>query len=146
MENKDYYGFGDVVPYKPLETKAIEVKKEIPNLALWAKQQGTSLKMVKYLNPWIRGRSVHAPPAKTKSFAILIPKETNPQSETGSYTYVADKENAENREQGFYIVREGDTLESIANQCGLEVSEIRLLNKLKDGETIKVGQQLRIAP
>jgi len=146
MENKEYYGFGDVVPYKPLETKAVEVKKEIPNLALWAKQQGTSLKMVKYLNPWIRGRSVHAPPAKTKSFTILIPKDANPLPEIDSYTYAMDKENAENKAKGFYIVREGDTLESIANQCGLEVSELRVLNKLKDGETIRVGQQLRIAP
>jgi nucleoid-associated protein YgaU len=134
------------VPYKPLETKAVEVKKEIPNLALWAKQQGTSLKMVKYLNPWIRGRSVHAPPAKTKSFTILIPKDANPLPEIDSYTYAMDKENAENKAKGFYIVREGDTLESIANQCGLEVSELRVLNKLKDGETIRVGQQLRIAP
>jgi LysM repeat protein len=89
---------------------------------------------------------VHAPPAKIKSFTILIPKDTSPSPEIDSYTYVIDKENAANKAQGFYIVREGDTLESIANQCGLEVSELRMLNKLKDGETIRVGQQLRIAP
>lgn len=146
MENKDRYGFGDVVPYKPLETKAIEVKKEIPNLALWAKQQGTSLRMVKYLNPWIRTRSVHAPPAKTKSFAILVPKDATPGASSEPYAYAMDKENVANKAQGFYVVREGDTLESIANQCGLDISEIRVLNKLKDGETIQVGQRLRIAP
>ncbi|MFN3393706.1 MAG: transglycosylase SLT domain-containing protein [Candidatus Thermochlorobacter sp.] len=146
MENKERYGFGDVVPYKPVETKAVEVKKEIANLGLWAKQQGTSLKMVKYLNPWIRSRSVHAPPAHTKVFTILLPKDASTGAALESYAYKMDKENVANTAQGFYIVREGDTLESIANRCGLEVNEIRLLNKLKDGETIQVGQHLRIAP
>ncbi|PIO49146.1 MAG: murein transglycosylase [[Chlorobium] sp. 445] len=146
MENKERYGFGDVIPYKPIETKAVEVKKEIANLGLWAKQQGTSLKMVKYLNPWIRSRFVHAPPAQTKVFTILLPKDNTTDAPLAPYAYKMDKEKLANTAQGFYIVREGDTLESIANQCGLEVNEIRLLNKLKDGQTIQVGQQLRIAP
>ncbi|MCS7012325.1 MAG: transglycosylase SLT domain-containing protein [Chloroherpetonaceae bacterium] len=145
MEHPERYGFADVEPYKPLETKVVEVKREIPNLALWARQQGTTLKMVKYLNPWIRNRTVPAPPPN-KTFAILLPKITSPALPTDNYAYTLDAENAEQKAQGFYIVREGDTLESIANQCGLEVHEIRQLNKLRDGEPIKVGQRLRIAP
>lgn len=145
MEHPERYGFADVEPYKPLETKAVEVRKDIANLALWARQQGTTLKMVKYLNPWIRNRSVPAPPPN-RPFVILLPKDASQALPTDNYTYKLDAEAAAQKAQGYYIVREGDTLESIANQCGLEVNEIRQLNQLKDGESIQVGQRLRIAP
>ncbi len=147
MSKPKKYGFADVVPLAPIDTKTIDVKKDIENLALWARQQGTTFKAVKLLNPWIRGRSLPAPVSASRPYKVLVPKFTESDSvAVGTYQYKIDKAKLNAEKQGIYIVREGDTLESIANQCGLEISELRQLNKIKDGETIQVGQQLRISP
>ncbi len=147
MSKPKKYGFEDVVPLAPIDTKTIDVKKDIENLALWARQQGTTFKAVKLLNPWIRGRSLPAPVSASRPYKVLVPKFTESDSvAVGTYQYKIDKAKLNAEKQGIYIVRDGDTLESIANQCGLEISELRQLNKIKDGETIQVGQQLRISP
>lgn len=63
MQNPEQYGFN--IPawerYKPERTRKIKVTTSIPNLADWAKSQGTTYKDVKILNPWIIGRSLPAP-------------------------------------------------------------------------------------
>ncbi|MCS6989807.1 MAG: lytic transglycosylase domain-containing protein [Chloroherpetonaceae bacterium] len=72
MQNPAKYGYEAVAPYRPIETRTVIVEKPIPDLAQWAIEQGASFKAVKYLNPWIRGRSLPQPPAR--GFKILLPK------------------------------------------------------------------------
>lgn len=72
MRDPAKYGYESVAPYRPIETRAVVVDKPIPNLAQWALDQGATFKIVKYLNPWIRGRSLPQPPAR--GFKILLPK------------------------------------------------------------------------
>jgi hypothetical protein len=63
MQNHKKYGFvleqSDF--YKPFPTKKIICKSKIPDLALWAKEQGTTYFWVKFLNPWILKRSLPEP-------------------------------------------------------------------------------------
>lgn len=46
--------------------------------------------------------------------------------------------------RGLYVVREGDTLETIAIAFNTSVDEITVTNKISDANTIYIGQQLVI--
>lgn len=73
LESPQQYGFylTETERYKPVPTKKIKVSAPIPNLAEWAAGQGTTYKMVRILNPWIRGKSV--PNKSGKTYYIEIP-------------------------------------------------------------------------
>lgn len=73
MENPEAYGFQlkDVELYAPYETKIIEVKEGIKDLATWAQEHGCNYKIVKLLNPWILKNSL---PKDT--FRIQLPQPT----------------------------------------------------------------------
>jgi hypothetical protein len=43
-----------------------------------------------------------------------------------------------------YTVQEGDTLERIAEQYGISVYTLRMLNRLSEGDTIEAGQELLV--
>ena len=55
MEHPTAYGYHipSETRYSPIESKEIQINMPIKNLALWARQQGTSLKIIHLLNPWI---------------------------------------------------------------------------------------------
>ena len=57
--------------YEPVRTRTVSVKQSISNLASFAKEHGTNYKMVRMLNPWIRGRSLSVKAGKT--YNILLP-------------------------------------------------------------------------
>jgi hypothetical protein len=67
------YGFklekGDY--YDPLETKPLVVKETISNLPLFARQQNTSYKMLKEMNPWLRSDKLTVKLAE--EYVILLP-------------------------------------------------------------------------
>lgn len=73
MEHPEKYGFdtSTITGYKDPETKEIEVKTSIPNLAQWAINQGTNYKSVKLLNPWILKRELKDP--GNDSYKIRVP-------------------------------------------------------------------------
>ena len=57
--------------YKPFETRSVTVTNSIANLADFAINNGTTYRMLRILNPWIRGRSL---PVRTgKNYTILLP-------------------------------------------------------------------------
>ena len=60
MENPKAYGYYITKEqlYQPLETIKIKVKSPIKNLALWSKNNGVNLKIVRKLNPWILKNSL----------------------------------------------------------------------------------------
>ena len=55
MENPTAYGFdpNKMELYEPIETRKIEIKKSINDLATWARMNGSNLRMLKVLNPWL---------------------------------------------------------------------------------------------
>ncbi len=57
--------------YEPLQYKSITVDTAIHNLVHFAKQQNTSYKMLKYLNPWLRKNTLKE--AEEQAFDIKIP-------------------------------------------------------------------------
>lgn len=70
----DKYGY--FIPesdtYEAVPTKQITVDKSIPNLSDFAFENGTNYKMLRILNPWLRGRSLTI--TKNNSYQIILPK------------------------------------------------------------------------
>ena len=74
MGNAESLGFvlKEEDKYKEVPTKSISVNTNIPNLAEWAQARGTTYKMIRLLNPWIKGRSLNT---GGKTYTILVPAE-----------------------------------------------------------------------
>lgn len=74
FENPEEYGFypSELELYEPIDTKAIKVNETIPDLALWAKQNGSNYRMLKLLNPWILTNRLTI---AGQQFELLLPNE-----------------------------------------------------------------------
>lgn len=57
--------------YKPVRTRILSVDTAITNLATFAEAQGSSYKILKVMNPWLRARSL--PARKGKTYEIELP-------------------------------------------------------------------------
>ena len=75
LEDPEKAGFNipDEALYKPFKTKSITVRQSIPDLAAFAISNGTTYKMLKTLNPWLRSNSLEVKPGKT--YIIQLPNE-----------------------------------------------------------------------
>ncbi len=75
LSNADSLGFK--LPanplYQPLKTRIITVSQRIDNLSTFARNNGSSYKILKWLNPWLRERSLSVKPGKT--YEIILPAE-----------------------------------------------------------------------
>jgi hypothetical protein len=73
IENAEKLGY---VPdseelFRPHQTKSVTISNSISNLADFAINNGTTYRMLRILNPWLRGRSLPVRPGK--SYTILLP-------------------------------------------------------------------------
>jgi len=59
--------------YEPVKTRKVLVTQSIPNLATYARNNGTNFKILKWLNPWLRGRSL--PVKSGKTYEMVLPAE-----------------------------------------------------------------------
>ncbi len=73
IENAGALGFklSDAQLYKPYHTKTITISSSINNLSQFAINNGTNYKMLRLLNPWLRGRSLFIHGDKTYQLLIL---------------------------------------------------------------------------
>ncbi len=75
LSNADSLGF-DLPPaavYEPVKTRKILVTQNIQNLSTYARNNGSNYKILKWLNPWLRGRSLTVKQGKT--YEIVLPAE-----------------------------------------------------------------------
>lgn len=75
MENADDFGFvlQQDEKYAPIPYRTVTVTSTITNLALFAKENGTTYKMLRLMNPALRGRSLTIP--KGGNFEIKLPAD-----------------------------------------------------------------------
>lgn len=73
-ENPEKYGFhiSDEGWYQPLQYETITVTESIPDLVDFAIEHGTTYKMLRYYNPWLRGKSLTI--STGNSYKIKLPK------------------------------------------------------------------------
>ena len=145
MSHYTSYGF-DLLPqdfYQPSETRLVVVA-QIPDIAVWARNQGSSYKEVKYLNPWLINRSL---PRGT--WAVELPKYAQPVVFTSAApVFDTTMENSGNNTGGnggvTYVVKRGDTLQRIAAIYGVSIKDLVAWNNLADRSYLRVGQKLKI--
>lgn len=72
MSNAADFGFSLAADekYAPVKVRTISVNQSIPDLAVFAMQNGTSYKMLRMLNPWIRDRSLKIKTGKTYTLTL----------------------------------------------------------------------------
>ena len=81
---------------------------------------------------------------------LLIPDKDEYTIDTLAYIRQQKKDEIANKKKALpvelteYVVKDGDTLWSIANSFNLDVNSIFGCNKINDAETLKVGKTLRI--
>lgn len=76
LENAADLGFvlKDEEKYPVVPFRTVTVNSTIPNLAQFARDSGTTYKMLRLMNPWLRGRSLTV--TGGKSYAIKLPATT----------------------------------------------------------------------
>lgn len=74
FERPEEYGFAvtKMQLYEPFQTRTVEVSETIPNLALWAKEQGINFKILTKLNPWLKTNRLTI---RSKPYRLLLPTE-----------------------------------------------------------------------
>ena len=77
IENAKELGFNvdDEEKYQPLATKTVTVTSSIPDLAQFAIDNGTTYKILRLLNPWIKGKTLTV--SSGKAYAVKLPGTTN---------------------------------------------------------------------
>jgi membrane-bound lytic murein transglycosylase D len=60
MQKPEQYGFNvlESEKYPVIPTRTVEVATSIPDLAVWAREQGINYKILKIHNPWLRDRKL----------------------------------------------------------------------------------------
>ncbi len=73
LENHESLGYlvEDDEKYQPSKYRTVQVTSNISNLAQFARQHGTSYKILRLMNPWIKGRALHA--SASKPYTIKLP-------------------------------------------------------------------------
>ena len=74
MEESEEMGFvlGDEEKYAEVPYRTVTVNSSIGNLAQFAKENGTTFKMLRLMNPWLRGKSLTV--KSGNSYEIKLPK------------------------------------------------------------------------
>jgi hypothetical protein len=77
MENAEDLGFvlKEEDKYHEIPHRTITVTSSIPDLSQWARQQGTNYKMLRVMNPSIRGKSLQV--TGGRSYVIKLPSASN---------------------------------------------------------------------
>ena len=77
MEHPQMFGLklGEAELYTPITYRAVEVNRDIANLAQFAKEHGTTLENLKRLNPWLTAHSLQVKPGKI--YEVRIPVNQN---------------------------------------------------------------------
>jgi hypothetical protein len=71
-ENPEAYGFypDKMELYEPFRIQRVIVEESIPNLAVWANDQGFNIKILRKLNPWLKTTKLTV---KGRKFTLILP-------------------------------------------------------------------------
>jgi membrane-bound lytic murein transglycosylase D len=150
IQNPERYGYN--LPksqlYEPLPTQNVTVAlRRTTHLRNVAKAASTSIRIIRELNPEIRGMTIpkgtydiKIPKGTDFSFPLKIKSKAIKLSQAGKGSGKTKAGSQANRR---YVVRRGDTLSKIAKKNRVSIRELKRANRIK-GSIIKPGQKLII--
>lgn len=155
------YGFilrkKDLYPVIP--TKKMVIDSSIRSLADFAITEGINYKYLKLFNPWLRTGSLSNP--EKKKYILELPKNGNKFYDLDGNYYGSDvlsKKDSVNllvephatavdstaHKNITHIVKEGETLETIAKLYNASPEELKVWNNLPEKTDLKLNQELTI--
>jgi membrane-bound lytic murein transglycosylase D len=146
MEHPQQFGFRLIPAHLYYEIPSVQIKvdKTIPDLAKFAADNGSNLKMLKLLNPWLRkpfltvaGSKVYYISLPTNIIANIV-NDTIPVEETNF-----NKTENESINVFEHIIDQNETLEMIAKKYNVSVDDLKKWNGLTTPE-LKKGDKLII--
>jgi membrane-bound lytic murein transglycosylase D len=140
MANRSVFGIDDVEPEPAVEFDTISVGPGQP-LALVAKAAGVPEQAVAELNPrFLAGRTPPSLPGqKSATYTVRIPVGTGPIAARKSLSLGAVDPDLES-----YVIRQGDTVESVAKATNATVPELHSINRLSANEVLVAGDLLLV--
>jgi len=142
LSNPEKYGFhyqnNDLYPPLEFDRIKIECFQETP-IYIIAQAAGTYFKVIKDLNPEIRGHYMAA-----GSHSILIPAGAAKEFHT-RFNSLVDQWAAQKQER-VYVVKEGDNLSVIADRFDVPLPALIIWNRLGNKRHIYPGDRLVIYP
>jgi peptidoglycan lytic transglycosylase D len=140
FENSEKYGFRlqekDYYPRRSFDQVEITCFQEIP-IRLVAQAAGTYFKVIKDLNPEIRGHYLAA-----GSHTVLVPKGAAEGFQDRYQGYVKKFQAAQ--KERVYVIREGDNLSAIADRFNIPLQALLIWNRLDLKRSIHPGDRLII--
>lgn len=154
------YGFilrkKDLYPLIP--TKKIVIDSSIRSLADFAITEGINYKYLKLFNPWLRTGSLSNP--DKKKYVIEVPKNGNKFYDLDGNYYGSDimtakdsinlivepalKADSTSHKNIVHIVKEGESLETIAKLYNTSAEDLKVWNNLPEKTDLKLNQELTI--
>lgn len=142
LENPEKYGF-EMTPadfYPPLNTEVVELTCwDETSLTVVARAAGTDFKMIKDLNPEIRGHYLAAGSYRL-SLPVGVAEGFQARFDEGFEAWQTLQT------ERIYIVKEGDNLSSIADQFRVPLPALLIWNRLDIRRPIHPGDRLIIHP
>jgi membrane-bound lytic murein transglycosylase D len=141
--------------YPPLPIRAVRVDSSITDLADFAIKQGTTYKILKLLNPWLRKNSLSNNDRKTYSISLLTkgtkiyPEEEpsiNPDPVPDTTRFVTTAEiTLDSLSHGIkHIVQADENISSLSKKYGVSEDLIRTWNHIDSKSEITIGQEIVI--
>ena len=142
FSDPERYGFNltakDRYPLLSFDRVQVKCARETP-LNLVAKAAKTRFKVIKDLNPEVRGHYL----AKGE-YAILIPKGAAVGFQKRFTRLV--KKYSQSREGRMYVVQKGDNLSVIARRHNVPITALMIWNRINPKDPIQPGQRLIVHP
>ncbi len=139
--------------YPPISTTKLSIDSSISDLADFALKQGYNYKILKLFNPWLRKNSLTN--REKKKYYIEFPKkgwniyaddyfDLNAGYEADTLRYVThqDFKSDTSLQQIIHIVKESESVSSIAKQYELQEEKIKMWNLLPDQDSLKPNQEI----
>lgn len=151
------HGVEFTMPAMPLATDTIMIDRPL-HLEQISSTIDVSLELLQMLNPEYRLSII---PATTKSYTLTLPTEYITEfalHEAEIYakdsTYLKEyvipanieKKRSEAPPATYYTVKRGDTLGAIARKYGRTVKQLMTWNNIKNANSLRIGQRLRVSP
>ena len=142
LSNLEKYGFrlkpDDMYPPLQFDRVELHCDKKTP-IHVIARAAGTYFKVIKDLNPEIRGHFL-----KAGRHALLVPRGSAPDFQSRFEMAMTDWET--NSNEHIYEVKEGDNLSSIAARYRVPLPALFIWNNLNPNRHIHPGDRLVIYP
>ncbi len=121
--------------YPPLVTRQVQLELEQPvSVLLIARAARTSYKMVRDLNPEIRGYFLPS------GFHVLtLPPD-------GAAGFLERLKTMPIQAENVHVVQKGETLSGIARKYGIPVKALAILNHFDMNKTLVPGERIRLSP